>query len=97
MTAIAGPRVQLPGGGANPIVDMAGDRPHNDTDWIAFFSVLQMVAFASTRSGTTAQRPTSATHGRWIGMPYFDNSLGKPIWLKSINTDVWVDGTGTPV
>jgi hypothetical protein len=97
MTAIAGPRVQMPGGGGNPLVDVSDNRAHNDTDWIAFFSVLQMVAFASTRSGTTAQRPTSATAGRWIGMPYFDTSLGKPIWLKSINTDVWVDATGGAV
>lgn len=97
MTSIAGPRVQLPGGGANPVVDMSGDHPHNDTDWIAFFSVLQMIAFASTRSGTTAQRPTSATPGRWVGMPYYDTTIGKPIWLQSVVPDVWITAAGAVV
>jgi hypothetical protein len=29
-------------------------------------------------------------------MPYFDTTLGYPIWLESVNPDVWVDATGTP-
>ena len=94
MTSIAGPRVQLPAG---PVVEVSGERPHNNTDWITFFSVLQMIAFASTRSGTTAQRPTSATPGRWIGEPYFDTTLGFTIWLKSVGPDVWVNSAGASV
>jgi hypothetical protein len=45
--------------------------------------------------GATAQRPTSATVA--IGQPYFDTTLNKPIWLKSIAPDVWIDATGTTV
>lgn len=41
-------------------------------------------------SGTTAARPT--VHA--TGQPYFDTTLGKPIWWNGTN---WVDATGTVV
>jgi len=41
--------------------------------------------------GTTAQRPTTNLD---LGMIYFDSTLGKPIWLKSVGPNVWVDGVG---
>ncbi len=74
---------------------MRGNQPANDADWISFFSSLQMVTRNITLSGTTAHRPTSATAGRYVGMPYFDTTLGYVINLKSVNPDVWVDATGT--
>lgn len=56
---------------------------------------------AGTQNGPTSQRPTAAsTQKRWIGMHYFDKSLGahgKSITLASVNPDVWVDGTGASV
>ena len=46
-----------------------------------------------TASGTTAQRPTPA----FVGQPYFDTTLGKPINAKSINPVIWVDCNGVTV
>ena len=83
---MAGPNVQLPlspmfttadGGGVNPNLDTA-----------AFLSTLQKIGFYSTRSGTTANRP-SATSDRWIGMPYFDTQVSTTVFLQSTNPDVW--------
>ena len=59
---------------------------------------------ATARRGTT--RPTGVGGGgvldaaRDIGFEYFDTTLGKPIYVKSIASDgtvTWVDATGTPV
>lgn len=44
------------------------------------------------QSGVTADRPDVLL---WIGRFYFDTTINKPIWLKSINPSVWVDGAGT--
>jgi len=64
--------------------------------WPPFFSTVFAILNSATRSGTTAERPTDNDF-RWLWMPYGDTTLGKPIWLKSIGPDVWVDATGTPV
>jgi hypothetical protein len=42
--------------------------------------------------GTTAQRPTT---GVYVGQMYFDTTKGFPIFIKSINPIVWVNGAGT--
>jgi hypothetical protein len=49
------------------------------------------------RSGTTAQRPTGGTI--IVGYRYFDTTIGKPIYAKTINGDTvtWVDATGTTI
>lgn len=49
------------------------------------------------RSGTTAQRPTGGAI--YVGYRYFDTTLGKPIFAKTISGDTvtWVDATGTTV
>lgn len=45
-------------------------------------------------SGSTANRPTNVQ----VGFPYFDTTLGKPIWLKTAGaTPVWVDSSGAVV
>ncbi|WP_161883840.1 hypothetical protein [Deinococcus alpinitundrae] len=51
------------------------------------------------RSGTTANRPTTTTVPYlYVGMPYYDTTLNKPIWVKTASaTPVWVDATGTTV
>jgi len=64
----------------------------------AFFQPLFNVAFASQQSGTTANRPIStAQFPLWVGRIYFDTTLGKPIWVKSLSPTVWVDATGAVV
>ena len=65
------------------------------TQWLGrIFNVCNAVA----TSGPTADRP-DRKKDRFIGMPYFDTELGggKPIWLKSVTPDVWVDATGAAV
>ena len=41
-------------------------------------------------AGTTAQRPTAT----YAGLPYFDGTLGLPIWRNAANTG-WIDASGT--
>lgn len=50
------------------------------------------------QSGTTAQRPVNSNQVfMYIGRSYFDVSLGKPVFVKSLNPTVWVDGSGAVV
>ena len=44
-------------------------------------------------AGTTADRPVSDL---WAGRPYFDTTLGQPIWYDKANTQ-WSDSAGTAV
>ena len=60
--------------------------------WFSWFIRMGDVMVALTTSGTTVQRPTKLL---WKGRPYFDTTLGKPIWVKSTSPTVWVDGVGT--
>ena len=101
MATIAGPKVQVP----STESDVFEFQYNSDgtiaavtmkQGWAAFFNGVQQIAYGSTRNGPTASRPTS-TASRWIGMPYFDTDLGKPVFLKTASTNVWVDGAGTPV
>ncbi len=62
-----------------------------------FLQSVQQITYALTRSGPTASRPTSTFPNRWVGMNYFDTTLGLPVWLKTASTNVWVDATGAPV
>lgn len=89
-----GPKIQQPQA-LSPIVQE--DSEIASVEYANFFNILQLVTFYSTRSGTTAERPTASTLARWIGMPYFDTTLGKTVFLKIASTSIWVDGAGTPV
>lgn len=49
-------------------------------------------------NGTTAQRPVNTPQNfMYIGQMYFDATLGKPIFVKSLSPTVWVDATGAVV
>lgn len=61
-------------------------------EWVGWMTKLWTVVTTVNSSGTTAQRPTTSL---FIGMAYFDTTLGKPIWLKSVGPVVWCDATGT--
>jgi len=67
------------------------------TQWQTFFHSVQQVTYNLSRSGPTASRPTSSLDARYIGMDYFDTTLGLKITLKSVNPDVWVNGAGAVV
>lgn len=50
------------------------------------------------QQGATANRPVSTNQiALYIGQNYFDTTLGKPIWVKSLNPTVWCDATGAAV
>jgi hypothetical protein len=66
-------------------------------EWAAFLSTLQQLTYAQTRYGTTADRPTSATKGRYIGMPYYDQTLGYVIFLQNTSSNTWIDANGVVV
>lgn len=68
-----------------------GTKPFGQA-WTSFFDQIFNLLSAMTQSGTTAQRPTTFL---WIGRRYFDSSLGKPVYVKSVGPVVWVDGVGT--
>lgn len=61
------------------------------SSWANFFANVFQILFALQQSGTTALRPTK---GLWIGRPYFDTTLGYPIWYTGSG---WVDATGGAV
>ena len=44
-------------------------------------------------SGATASRPTPA----FLGQPYFDTTLGQPIWCSSLLPVMWVNAAGVSV
>jgi hypothetical protein len=101
MASSAGPKVQLPGATADWFWDSQGKPCSITIDAMQFFHIVQQIAVLSTQSGSTSARPiNSLAGGLWVGLPFFDQSLGKPVWLKSLTgttTQVWVDATGAPV
>jgi hypothetical protein len=44
--------------------------------------------------GTTAQRPTA---NAFVGLQYYDTTLGKPIWCHQASPIIWHDATGATV
>jgi len=64
----------------------------NAQEWL---TLIWLSANALQESGTTAQRPTVRL---WVGRPYFDTTLGQPIWVSAVSPSVvWVDATGSTV
>jgi len=66
-----------------------------DPVWGGWVDTVHGIAQDVSNSGTTAQRPTA---NQYIGKPYFDTTLGKPIWLSAMGSPpTWVDATGAVV
>lgn len=63
-----------------------------ESGWLQWMQRTHNGAATLQQSGITADRPVTLL---WIGRFYFDTTIGKPIWLKSVNPNVWVDGAGT--
>lgn len=96
---MAGPNIQMPNA-TIPVVqifkdDLGRTQIYMASDWASFFAMLQAASYSATRSGTTAERPTNAFKGRYTGMPYFDTTLGLPVFLKHASSSVWVKADGT--
>lgn len=62
--------------------------------WAQWFADVGRIVGAQRQAGTTAQRPAA---GLWVGRRYFDTTLGKPVFVRSVNPAVWVDATGVTV
>lgn len=62
--------------------------------WVAWFSLLSFILQPIGGNGTTAARPTN---NLYVGMMYFDTTLGKPVFIKTVSGPVWVDATGSVV
>lgn len=60
-----------------------------ETELSNMFRIYDQGVYMQTYHGTSAERPNGP-----VGMPYFDESINKPIWR---GTNGWVDATGTPV
>lgn len=64
----------------------------------AFFGSIHDWLGPVGQSGSTADRPTNFSRNPlYVSQQYFDTTLGKPIWVKSLNPTVWVDATGSAV
>lgn len=59
--------------------------------WLQWFSQVNAVVNAAQQSGSTADRPARFL---WLGRGYFDTTLGKPVYVRSVKPAVWVDGAG---
>ncbi len=72
-----------------PVVDEDGTaaRP-----WQQWFNRINILCQANSQAGPTSSRPVK---NLWIGRRFFDSTLGKPIYVKTVDPAVWVDGAGT--
>jgi len=68
------------------------------TAWLQWLARTHRAVSAAQQSGPTADRPTTVL---WIGRTYFDTTINKPIWVKSVPAKptpaIWVDATGAVV
>jgi hypothetical protein len=93
-----GPNVQLP---ASQPFDIVTDEDGKfqslrlRPEWASFFQTVQLTSFGSSRAGSTTARPTSDFQGRYVGMPFFDQTLGLTVFLKHASSNVWVKADGT--
>ena len=71
--------------------ELVDDRRVITVPWGQWLSLVQGSVSSIRQSGTTANRPTSVL---WIGRVFYDTTLGKPIWVHSVNPTVWHDAAG---
>jgi hypothetical protein len=76
-----------------PVDDQGADGSlvNVSVSWRPWLVQVWVLLTGLTQSGTTANRPTSSL---WTGRPYFDTTLGIPIWFDGAD---WIDATGTVV
>jgi hypothetical protein len=72
----------------SPLVD---DKGMITQEWQEFFSAAFFSLRSQEMSGTTANRPTKRL---FVGMPYFDTTLNRPIWYTGTN---WIRADGVVV
>ena len=62
--------------------------------WAAWFSALNNLIRPLGGNGATTARPAS---NLYVGLMFFDTTLGYPVFIKSLNPTVWVNGAGSVV
>lgn len=88
----------MPLPGTPPSTQIVGSGGILTPVWQAFLSAVGYFLRPLGSSGPTANRPVnSAAAPLYIGQPYFDTTLGYPVFVKSTNPTVWVNGAGTAV
>lgn len=70
------------------------DKGNLTPSWAQWMQRTHANAISVQQSGPTSERPDRLL---WLGRIYFDTTINKPIWLKSINPTVWCDATGAAV
>ena len=73
-----------------PAPHIAADVSFGPT-WYGWLTQAFRILFAAQQSGITENRPIK---NRWVGMPYFDTTLGYEIWWNGSN---WVNASGATV
>lgn len=97
MATISGPTVQY---SASEFFDFQYDEEGKiigaalKQETAAFLNAVQSITFGLSRNGPTSSRPTSSMP-RWVGMPFMDTTLGKPVFLKTASSNAWVLADGT--
>jgi hypothetical protein len=92
---VAGPKIQMPAALSQMMqADEAGNITGVQPEWAQFFHQVQQICYLASRSGATSSRPTSTTD-RFIGEPFYDTTLGLPVFLHSASTNVWHKADGT--
>jgi hypothetical protein len=65
--------------------------------WVSYWQALHNAAKPLGANGATSARPIhnpSAGLTLYVGQQYFDATLGYPVFVKSLNPTVWVNGAG---
>jgi hypothetical protein len=75
----------------SPLTREQFDQMMGSPEWLEFFSDAYFAIASLQQSGTTAKRPTK---GLYIGKPYFDTTLNRPIWYTGTN---WIRADGVVV
>jgi hypothetical protein len=70
-------------------------KPFKDVQYDAWFQSIQTWLGPQGQTGSTAIRPTV---NLYVGLSYFDTTLGYPVFVKQVSPSIiWVNGSGTPV
>ena len=64
------------------------------SEWVKWLTQLEEIVNSAQGTGATSQRPGLAPY---VGYPFFDTTLGKPIWAKTVGatSTSWVFADGT--
>ena len=63
--------------------------------WTQFFNSVQQWLGPQGQKGATSARPTT---NLYVGLSYFDTTLGYPVFVKQVSPSVvWVNASGSTV